>query len=149
MSDITCPHYFAKEDSKRCRSFRSNGTCTRPDYLMCTEWEKANDKVAAKAARVRNRARGAEVLADLESRRPGELQDHLITKKEVASWREMGATVKLQVGEDQELFIVPDYTDRDRDEISIEHAVALAMICRAFPDSKVAGFYRGKEADDE
>jgi hypothetical protein len=43
---FTCPHYDPPPGEKRCRSFIGNGSCSRPDELMCTEWLKANGQAA-------------------------------------------------------------------------------------------------------
>lgn len=41
-SEFTCPHYAPVPGSKRCQSYQDGGTCSRPDFFLCTEWEKRN-----------------------------------------------------------------------------------------------------------
>ncbi len=71
--------------------------------------------------------------------------DRLPTQQDVDSWKELGSVVKLSIGNNQSLYIVPDYTGKDRNEISVDHACALALICRAFPDARVEEFYRKED----
>jgi hypothetical protein len=41
-SEFTCPHYAPVAGTKRCQSYQDGGTCARPDFFLCTEWEKRN-----------------------------------------------------------------------------------------------------------
>jgi len=41
-SSFTCLHYDAPPGEKRCRHYLKNGSCARPDELMCIEFLKAN-----------------------------------------------------------------------------------------------------------
>ena len=41
-SEFTCPHYAPVPGTKRCQSYQDGGTCARPDFFLCTEWEKRN-----------------------------------------------------------------------------------------------------------
>ena len=39
-----------------------------------------------------------------------------------------------------EFWLVPEYTDKERQELSIDHAATLTAICAAFPGAKVTAF---------
>jgi hypothetical protein len=65
-----------------------------------------------------------------------------LTADEVASFKALGAEVCLASDAIGEVWIVPEYTNQDRGEISVEHAATLAAICSAFPGAKVVSFER-------
>ena len=41
-SGFSCPHYTPLPGSKRCKDYQEGGTCARPDFFLCTEWERRN-----------------------------------------------------------------------------------------------------------
>lgn len=44
-----------------------------------------------------------------------------------------------------EIWLVPEYTQQAREELSVEDAAALVAVTRAFPDARVVAFERLKE----
>jgi hypothetical protein len=65
---------------------------------------------------------------------------HKLTDAEIQAFKARGAAVQLSSVSVGDLWLVPEYTDADRQELSIEHAATLAMLCAAFPGAKVAAF---------
>lgn len=41
-AEFRCPHYVPLPGTKRCQSYQDGGTCARPDFFLCVEWEKRN-----------------------------------------------------------------------------------------------------------
>ena len=154
-SKITCPHYEPLSGSKRCRSYAQGGTCARPDELMCVEWLKRNRPAAEKKNEPGFRLEPPEPTksesppAPLPSRSAPRMKSNSqedaplvrnLTDEEVASFKALGAAVCLDTENVGELWIVPDYTEQDRREISVEHAATLSALCSAFPGARVKAF---------
>jgi hypothetical protein len=151
---FTCPHYAPPPGSKRCRHYVSNGACDRPDQLMCVEWLKRN----------KPEARGDNPEDETKSEFRLEIQEPPATPKStvppqprlppsdppppiyslkpdaIASFKELGVEVCLASDDIGEVWIVPEYTHRNRKELSIDHAATLAALCAAFPGAKVSAF---------
>jgi hypothetical protein len=65
-----------------------------------------------------------------------------LSAEEVASFKALGVEVCLASEAIGEVWIVPDYTSKDRNELSVEHAATFAAVCSAFPGAKVVSFER-------
>lgn len=65
-----------------------------------------------------------------------------VRDSDIASFKALGAEVRLVDEHLGEVWIVPDYTGQDRAELSVEHAALLAAICSAFPAASVVSFVR-------
>ena len=63
-----------------------------------------------------------------------------ITDEEIASFRALGASVCICSENVGDVWLVPEYTDKDRLELRIDHAATLTAICAAFPGAKVTSF---------
>ncbi len=161
-SDFTCPHYAPKPGTKRCRHYVGNGACDRPDELMCVEWTKVNASASTPPPKETNQD---DVDRDLfgnplpprpkqvekppptttspVTKSPPPVEAPLIrnlTDEEIASFKELGAEVCLASDDVGELWLVPKYTYKERQELSIDHAATLTAICAAFPGAKVTAF---------
>lgn len=185
---ITCPHYEALPGRKHCRHYLSDGACSRPDELMCTEWLKANghqlpvssrtDSIPTRRAQGKHQklstsspvdlfgnpnpdyvpaamekgptaatpspAPAPEVVEERESLRG-------LTTEDIDSFKKLGVEVCLESEAFGEVWLVSEYTGRDRKEITPEHAATIARVMEAFPGSKVVSFEKspqqGKEAE--
>lgn len=63
-----------------------------------------------------------------------------IPEEEIASFKALGVEVCLQSDSIGEVWLVPEYTGRDRKEITPEHAATLRLIVDAFPGARVVAF---------
>jgi hypothetical protein len=166
---FTCSHYSPKPGSKRCRHYLSNGGCDRPDEVMCVEWLKANP-IKPKPTHNDNhdlfgnllppRPKPVEKLqpeitqpAPSEPRPPVEVPlVRNLNDEEVASFKALGVEVCIKSEDVGDIWLVPEYTNQDRKEISVEHAATLASFCAAFPGAKVRSYEKTsdqKSSDDE
>ncbi len=59
------------------------------------------------------------------------------TSDEISSFKALGVEVCLRSDAIDELWIVPNYTGKDRTELSVEHSATLTTICAAFPGARV------------
>ena len=66
-----------------------------------------------------------------------------VTDEEVASFKALGAEVCIRSEGIGEVWVVPEYTGADRQELSVGHSITLATICAAFPGAKVVAMNRG------
>lgn len=169
QSNFACAHYSPKPGSKRCRHYLENGACDRPDELMCVEWLKANKQ--APAVLPTKEKTSDDVDRDLFGNplpprpKPDEKSKPEIIKPapsesmpvveaplvrnlnddEIASFKALGVEVCIKSEEVGEIWLVPEYTDQNRKEISVEHAATLSAVCAAFPGAKVASFEKKAE----
>ncbi len=63
-----------------------------------------------------------------------------LTDDDIASFKALGASVRIRSEHVGDVWLVPEYTGKDRQELSIEHAATLTAICAAFPGAKVTSF---------
>ena len=166
-SNYDCPKYVPDASGKRCRHYLK-GACALADEFMCVEWLKANGHAMpeghpalvppqtdlfgppAPAAKPTSRkANSSKPATSSDSvatspERPvnGEEQRPLepIPKDDIESFRALGVEVCLRSEEIGDVWIVPDYRDSSRKELSIEHAATLCLVVGAFPGSKVIAF---------
>lgn len=165
---FTCAHYDPKPGGKRCRHYLSNGACDRQDELMCVEWLKANDLAASGGSSAAEPPAKQEPKDDVDRdlfgnplpprQEPEPKQEAVpavqdqpsppsepplvrnVTDEEISSFKALGAEVCLASEEIGEVWLVPEYTDQDRKELSVEHSATLTAICAAFPGAKVTSF---------
>ncbi len=161
-SAISCDRYSPPPGSKRCRHYLQGGSCARPDQLLCVEWQKVNGKPP------QNETEKSEVVVQQaffgpptvirssvpsapEPPRPRienaeiEMKAPLVrnlTDEQVASFKALGVAVCLESETIGRIWIVPEYTDNDRLEISVEHAATLSALCTAFPGAAVTAFQK-------
>jgi hypothetical protein len=63
-----------------------------------------------------------------------------LTTEDIESFKALGVEVCLRSEELGELWIVGEYSGRDRREISIDHAAVICRVVEAFPGSRVTSF---------
>ncbi len=166
---FTCPDYDPLPGSKRCRSYLSNGGCAREDHFMCEEWLKANGRAAptpveAKPEPARDlfgnplpqdsrptkpqvqvaptpspTPKASPVAVGSVAERDAPLVRNL-TDEDIASFKALGVEVCIASEEIGEVWIVPEYTRKDRRELRIDHAATLTAVCATFPGAKVTSF---------
>ncbi len=165
---FTCPDYDPLPGSKRCRSYLSNGGCAREDHFMCEEWLKANgqaarpveakpeptrdlfgnpvpDEAPAKKSPVRvaptpsPTPKASPVAVGSVAERDAPLVRNL-TDEDIASFKALGVEVCIASEEIGEVWIVPEYTRKDRRELRIDHAATLTAVCATFPGAKITSF---------
>jgi len=174
-SEFTCPHYAAVPGSKRCQSYQDGGTCARPDFFLCTEWEKRNrhrlpatkvspDKAVATdlfgnplpepepnpvPARDQHSVPpptpASPAAAEAEDRPP----PRGLTTEDIESFKRLNVEVCLKSEAYGELWLVPAYTGQDRKEITPEHAATICRVVEAFPGSRVVSFEKSIQTDKE
>jgi hypothetical protein len=173
---FTCAHYSPKAGTKRCSHYLANGACDRPDELMCIEWLKANGKSEVQPPEKEKRShdldrdlfgnplppRSKPVEKDPPNvnkpnspeapEPPPTVEVPLVRNlndEEIASFKALGVEVCIKSEDIGELWLVPDYTDQKRKEISVEHAATLSAMCSAFPGAKVASFEKKTEPNPQ
>ncbi len=163
---FTCAHYDPKPGGKRCRHYLENGACDRPDELMCVEWLKANGQTSGESKATppakqapdddadrdlfgtpipprkepEQKEAASTTVRDQPPQTPTPILVRDVTDEEIASFKALGAEVCLASEELGEVWLVPEYTDQDRKELSVEHSATLTAICAAFPGAKVISF---------
>ena len=74
-----------------------------------------------------------------------------LTTDDIDGFKKLGVEVCLESEAFGEVWLVPEYTGRERKEITPEHAATIARVMEAFPGSKVVSFEKspqqGKEAE--
>lgn len=154
----------AEERSQRCELYNRGGRCGLPDREYCTEWLKANKvevdtdllgHVTLKSKREKRSQRSKASAKNQTTQMPTDMLRaqaenapivRNITDDLIRSFKELGAEVCIKGPNIKELWLVPSYTDRDRPEISAEHAATLAVILCAFPGAKVTAFEKSPGA---
>lgn len=72
-----------------------------------------------------------------------------MTPEEVQSWKDLRVEVCMYIKPKEPFWLVPEYTKRDRVEISIDDFVkqeaVIKQILEAFPGSKIATVIKPKE----
>lgn len=60
-----------------------------------------------------------------------------LTEADLASFKALGIAVRIATEAAGDVWLVPQYTGKDRKEIRIDHAAAIVAICSTFPGSMV------------
>lgn len=175
-SAFECPKYRPLPGSKRCQHYLDGGACALPDEFMCVEWLKANGQKVAPpapppvepppAAARPEQARdlfGAPVPPPV-SKEPAKKKAEpaasppappdlpaapplaRISDEDLASFKALGVEVCIESEGIGQVWLVPEYTGKDRKEISVEHAATLRLVVDAFPGSKVTAFEKLRPA---
>lgn len=165
-TDFACPHYQPVPEGKRCQNYQQGGGCTINDPLPCIEWLKANSdhrspifnaedealagdlfghtvpKPQRTAAPVPSDPVPSPEIPETRPPRPDAPLVRTVTDEEIASFRALGGSVCIATEHVGEVWLVPEYTKKDRFELSIDHAATLTAICAAFPGAKVTEIHR-------
>ena len=72
-----------------------------------------------------------------------------LTTQDIESFKALGVEVCLRSDSVDELWLVPDYTGRDRKEITPEHAATISHVLEAFPGSRVMSFEKTNNSTKE
>ena len=74
-----------------------------------------------------------------------------MTTEDIETFKQLGVEVQLTSDEFGDFFLVPEYTSKDRNELTPEHAATIARTLEVFPGSRVTAFKRrkGKESLEE
>ena len=177
-TSFTCPHYTPQPGSKRCRHYMQGGACDRPDEFMCTEWLKANgDTVPEAPATGTGADDGVEPRPDTDlfgnplptpkheqtpaPKRPSPPVTEMaeepdlqppppgLTAGDIASFKALGVSVCLRSEDLGDVWLVPEYTGRDRRELTPEHAATIHRVLQVFPGSQVVSFDKNPDPDKE
>lgn len=166
---ITCDRYAPGPDGRRCASYLPTGACACSDEFMCREWLRANDDHHASprgtVATVRpyrdeddagSRAGDPSPAAGTPSFAPSgaPVTDSTtaavappLTQADIDSFKALGVEVRFAHPEWGEFWLVPEYTDQDRLEITPEHLAKVSAALRAF-GGKVVRFGRVEDAPE-
>lgn len=72
-----------------------------------------------------------------------------LTTEDIDGFKQLGVEVCLESEAFGEVWLVPEYTGRDRKELTPEHAATIARVMAAFPGSKVVSFEKSPNPDKE
>ena len=172
--NYSCPHYSQVAGSKRCAHYLDGGACAREDEFMCIEWLRLNHpdnplvRKTEKGKPARTDLFGnpvpEELATEAESEEPPVASGRTpepekkreppivrnVTDEEIASFKALGASVCIRSEDVGDVWLVPEYTDKDRLELRIDHAATLTAICAAFPGAKVTAYIKeGEEPPTE
>jgi hypothetical protein len=171
--NYSCPNYSQVAGSKRCAHYLEGGACAREDEFMCIEWLRLNHPdnplmMKTEAATARTDLFGNPTPNEPPAQsRPEELPVapaptpepekereppivRNVTDEEIVSFKALGASVCICSEDVGDIWLVPEYTDKDRLELRIDHAATLTAICAAFPGAKVTEFIpEGKKPPTE
>lgn len=179
VAEFTCPHYAALPGSKRCQSYQDGGTCARPDFFLCTEWEKRNRHRLPTPKAATDKAAATDLFGNPlpePEQKPAPARDQHpvptaasvpraaatagtdagdrpplrgLTTEDIESFKRLNVEVCLKSEAYGELWLVPAYTGQDRKEITPEHAATICRVVDAFPGSRVVSFEKNPEHAEE
>ena len=168
---VDCAEYAPLPGKKRCRHYLDGGRCGQPSRDRCVEWLRLNPKRelppppptdlfgnlvrapkntqrvkphrAPQGAASAHAPASDEPAADLEPTpdRPGMTAEH------IESFKALGVEVCLSSDEFGDVFLVPEYTGDDRNELTPEHAATISRALDVFPGSRVTAFRRRKRKE--
>ena len=159
--NYSCPHYSVVAGGKRCAHYLDGGACDREDEFMCVEWLRLNhpdnpllkkkartdllgvlvpEETPSKTAPKKPPAVPIQVPDRKKERDSPIVRD--VSDEEIASLRALGVSVCICSEDVGDVWLVPEYTDKDRLELRIDHAATLTTICAAFPGAKVTEYLR-------
>ena len=170
-SGITCPRYEALPGRKHCRDYLEGGACARPDEFMCVEWLKVNghggtthgpnsqtpgDLFGRQTAKHQKPMRTSCTQQRPTAARPlpppvvhepisGREPQRAMTTDDIDSFKALGVEVCLESDSLGEVWLVPEYTEADRREITPEHTAAIARVMAAFPGAKVVSLEKSPQ----
>jgi len=154
---ISCPKYQPVAGTKRCVHFLTNGACDLQDELMCVEWLKVNQVPPTPPPQPRSLRRN--LLGELMPPEPPARERpptpgpaaakpapapvvHTLSDVAIASFKALGAEVCFVTDELGEVWLVPEYTGQDRQELSVEHAALLAAVGSILPGACLSAIRR-------
>lgn len=70
------------------------------------------------------------------------------TDEDIEGFKELGVEVRLSSDEFGEVWLVPEYSGKDRRELTPEHAATVARTLEIFPGARVSSFQKVKKTND-
>lgn len=67
------------------------------------------------------------------------------SREDIESFNALGAELRLESNDYGEVWLVPNYTSRDRREITLEHLRVLASVMAILPGSRITAFNHPKQ----
>jgi len=71
------------------------------------------------------------------------------TTEDIDGFKKLGVEVRLRSESFGEVWLVPEYTGRDRKELTPEHAATICRVLEAFPGSQVVSFEKSAKPEKE
>ncbi len=150
---ISCPRYEPGE-RRSCRYYAAQ-SCKLADGAPCIEWLTANGEPVPKDHPLAQRdllgmpvspplqaSTGKHVSSapteDAGAGKANECQ-YCLRAEDIQSFKELGVEVQF-VFEYGEVWLVPEYTESERIEISVKDAATLFLLLSSFPGSKISAF---------
>ena len=128
MMSITCKKYMHKPGSKRCVSYLPGGACSKSDNIMCTEWLKANGKPEKSDT-------------PKYKQEDGFLKPSQITNEHIESFKAMKKRFIFKIPGGK-VCLVPEYTNKHENEISVDDLVTMMKIAEVFPETQLLSMER-------
>ena len=72
-----------------------------------------------------------------------------LTTEDIESFKALGVEVCVSSEALGQVWLVPEYTGKDRKEITAEHAATICRVLEAFPGSTVVAFHKNPKTDEE
>ena len=72
-----------------------------------------------------------------------------VTDEEVASFKALGVEVCIESARAGDIWLVPEYQDETRQELRVDHAITLSVVCSAFPGAKIVAFQKVPKVEGE
>lgn len=159
---IKCKDYKPLPGKATCQHYDNGGACKRDDYFMCIEWVRKNPDAAipqrsetepcpkrapepeppvveqntvapAKATGPEKAVYDMMPASTQMAKRAIVSTPELLTQQAVASLAATGVEATLKTADGESITLVPAYTDKDRPELSYEHARVLVVVMQVLP----------------
>ena len=72
-----------------------------------------------------------------------------LSTEDIESFKALGVEVCITSESVGEVWLVPEYTGKDRKELTPEHAATICRVAEAFPGSRVVSFEKNPSTDEE
>ena len=163
---VGCSGYTPLPGKKRCSHYQDKGDCSVSD-AKCKEWLKLNTRKQPAGSATdlfghplpelkRPRRRQTEekpaaqspakvmdksvVTSAAEAEENAQAESRGLTTEDIDSFKALGVEVNLKSDTLGTVWLVPEYTDQDRKEITPEHAATLSQVMAVFQGSTIESF---------
>lgn len=155
---IDCPKYSPAQNSRRCEHYKDSGQCTLTSNTYCTEWLKYNRHITPDG--VHRDLLGDPVPEPKPKRRSPKKNGPLpetpkplpvltgFTKEAIESFKRLSAEICFECDLGR-FWLVPEYTNRPRREITPEHLSTICHALMAFPGARVVSFDSAAEPKEK
>lgn len=155
---IDCRRWEAKEEGKKaCLHYAGRGACGLKDEFVCYEWAKVNPSKAqgfegswalplwdGMEAPEGWKERGRVILGYAP---PESFKGDLLTDAAVDSLTGQALVTVLESPDLGEVFLVPEYTDAERVELTYADIRTLTLMCNALPGSRIKSIKRPRKKE--